>query len=241
VVCDIISVLNGSILPSSLKNRLEEIKLRIKRAAEKSGRLSEAVCLVAVTKNVSLKLIKEAIALGVQDIGENRVQEAMGKMEQIPRSVKRHFIGSLQTNKARKAIELFDLIQSVDRLKLALSLDRLASERGRPQECLIEVKIVDEPLRGGVPFVKAGEFIKEVQKFSHLVLRGLMTIAPMGPSLQETKSLFKQFSNLFILHRDAFGENPILSMGMTDDFEGAIEQGSTMVRIGRGLFGERNL
>lgn len=209
-------------------------------AAEKSGRSRESVSLVAVTKTVAPDRIREACRLGVSLIGENRVQEALAKREatqDLP--LTHHMIGHLQTNKARKAVELFGVIQSVDSPKLAASLDRISSELGRPTRCLIEVKISEEPAKTGVPMNEAEDFILRFGQYAHLRLEGLMTIAPFDAPPDDVRMRFRKFQAFFQKNRKWLSETPVLSMGMSDDFEMAIEEGSTMVRIGRALFGER--
>jgi pyridoxal phosphate enzyme (YggS family) len=149
-------------------------------------------------------------------------------------------LGPLQTNKAKSAVEIFDVIQSVDRLKAAERLDRLAHERGKVQRCLIEVKISTEPTKSGVSLQDAGDFVAIVGKFKNIELEGFMGIGPWGASVQETRQAFRSLKDVFEKNRRHFGARAVLSMGMSDDFELAIEEGSTCVRIGRALFGERS-
>ncbi len=229
-------------LNEPLKSRLFNLKERIKIAANKSGRTESDVTLVAVTKTVPPNRITDAIGLGIQDIGENRIQEWAQKAPEFQSSqgVRFHMIGHLHTNKAKKAGDLCHLIQTGDRPDLAQILDRLCSEKGQKRSCLIEVKISAEATKTGIPYNEAESFIQGFERYPHLELKGLMTIPPLGISLEETRQYFRQFKVFFERHVAQFGERPILSMGMTDDFELAIEEGSTMVRIGRGLFGDRN-
>ncbi len=208
--------------------------------------------MVAVTKTVSAPVIAEAVSFGITNLGENKVQEAMGKRAELDglisssdsggsRAVQHHLLGPLQTNKARKAVELFNLIQTVDRPKVASFLDRVAGELGKRQRCLIEVKISPEPTKSGISMSEAPAFIQGFRQYAHLELEGLMTIAPYDLPREETRAVFKNFKTFFNSQASHLGPHPILSMGMTDDFEVAIEEGATMVRIGRGLFGERNV
>lgn len=179
----------------------------------------------------------------MRDFGENRVQEAMEKRASLaPRleGTTQHLLGQLQTNKARKAVELFDVIQSVDRPRLAETLDRIAGEMGKTQRCLIEVKISSEPSKSGVPMADAGVFIDNFRGYKNLRLEGLMTIGALNVGVDETRRLFRGLNAFFMSRLDAFGSAPVLSMGMSDDFEIAVEEGSNMVRIGRALFGERS-
>jgi pyridoxal phosphate enzyme (YggS family) len=154
----------------ALSDRLKGIQERIKKATEKSGRSENSVTLVAVTKTVSAERIMECVRLGVKDFGENKIQEAVGKRTQLHASgLRHHFIGHLQTNKARKALEYFDLIQTVDRTSLAETLDRICSEMGKTQRCLVEVKVAKEDTKSGVPWNQAEEFIKSFTRYSRLL------------------------------------------------------------------------
>lgn len=223
-----------------LPDRLAELRRRIALAAEKSGRSADAVVLVAVTKTVAVERIVDAVRAGVTEIGENRVQEAEAKRSGLTMpNLRHHMIGHLQTNKARKALELFDVIQSVDSPKLALTLDRVAAELGRRPECLIEVKVSGEPTKTGLSMDEADDFLSELDRYPALRFTGLMTVAPFDRPETETREAFRALKRVFDRHRGRFGERPVLSMGMTDDFEWAVEEGSTRVRIGRGLFGPR--
>lgn len=229
-------------MPKFLSVRLDNIRNKINRAAEKSGRNGSSIALVAVTKTISASVINEALDLGLMHVGENRIQEAMAKRPFIISSGRRptfHCLGHLQTNKARKAVQLFDVIQSVDSPRLLEVLNRLGHELGKRIRFLIEVKTGVEPTKSGVPFDRLEEMLKCSSQQSNLELKGLMTIAPLGLTGDQTRECFRTVANFFYQHQDRFGYDPILSMGMTDDFEMAIEEGSTMVRIGRGLFGER--
>lgn len=222
----------------SIKDRIFDIEARIGRAAERSRRSRDDIQLVAVSKTVPVDVVNEAISAGLTDIGESKIQELMAKKDQLKPCVK-HLIGSLQTNKARKAIEIFDVIQSVDRPRLAETLDRISFDLGQKTQCLIEVKVSNEASKQGCPIETASEFIRGFKKYQNLDLRGLMTIAPFNVSENETRTIFKNFKTFFDANHLHLGPKPILSMGMTDDFEMAIEEGSTMVRIGRAIFGER--
>lgn len=191
---------------------------------------------------MEVERIRGAIALGIKNFGENRVQEAAEKrpgLMDVCAGTTQHLIGQLQTNKARRAIELFDVIQSVDRPKLAESLDRIAGEVGKKQRCLIEVKISNEPTKSGMELSAASDFIRGFSSYKNLKCEGLMTIGALDAIPEETRRSFREMNKFFQEHKENFGPFPILSMGMSDDFEMAIEEGSTMVRLGRILFGER--
>lgn len=223
-----------------LKDRFAEIRFRIQTAAEKSGRSAQSVRLLAATKTVSPDVILEATGYGLSDIGENRVQEAEGKRSALEgAALVHHFIGQLQTNKARRAVELFDVIQSIDRLRLAEAVSRCAGDIGKRQRCLVEVKISDDGAKSGVDPADADAFIAAVAALPNLAVCGVMAIAPFDKPAAETGAAFRRAAEVFSRNRSVFGDEAILSMGMTDDFELAIAQGSTMVRVGRALFGER--
>ncbi len=195
-----------------------------------------------MTKTVPAERIHEVISLGCKDFGENRVQEAESKRSALADKLggtSQHLIGQLQTNKARKAVELFDVIQSVDRPKLAVFLDRIAGELGKKQRCLIEVKISTEESKSGIPLSEAAGFIDGFSAYTNLKLEGLMTIGRLDASPEETRASFRELAGFFRSRQPLFGPTPMLSMGMSDDYEIAIEEGATMVRIGRALFGER--
>jgi pyridoxal phosphate enzyme (YggS family) len=178
--------------------------------------------------------------LGIRDVGDNKVQEAIAKRSAIEDAhFTHHFIGHLQTNKARRAVELFDVIQSIDRPNLAQDVNRIAGELGKKQRCLVEVKVSDEATKGGVPLSQAEEFITGFSVYTNLKLEGLMTMAPYDASEEKTRRCFQALKKLADKVRGALGEKPTLSFGMSDDFELAVQEGSTMVRIGRALFGER--
>lgn len=228
---------------SQLSHRIESIRRRIGDAASRSGRAASSIRVVAATKTVEPERILEAAHLGISEIAENRVQEAMEKRSALTGgpAFTHHFIGQLQTNKSRRAVELFDVIQSVDRPRLAQTLDRAAAEFGKRQRCLIEVKISDDEDKGGCPMNEAARFISEFDQYKFLSLEGLMGIAPVDTNGDITREAFRKLARIFNAMMPSFGPAPILSMGMSDDFEIAIEEGSTMIRLGRSLFGERVL
>ncbi len=216
----------------TIAERLELVRGRIAQAAERAGRSSEDVTLVAVGKSFPAEVIAEGIAAGITHLGENRVQEAAAKipaLHHLPATW--HMVGHLQTNKAKTALELFDIIHSVDSLHLAQVLSRRA-ERTIP--VLLEVNVAGEASKFGFTPSEALQSAEAVAPLPHLDLRGLMTIAPFVNDPEEVRPVFRELRRL----RDALGLAE-LSMGMTDDFEVAIEEGATIVRIGRAIFGER--
>jgi len=228
---------------SSIGENLKEIESRIRQSAEKSGRTSDRIKLVVVTKTVEPARIKEAIKLGVKIIGENRVQEAEEKFKEITEKVEKHLVGHLQTNKVKKAVELFDLIQSVDSVHLAEEISKRAQEKGRMMEVLVEVNTSGEKTKFGVEPEQTVPLVESISKLEGIKIRGLMTIGLFSDDPEATRPCFKRLKVLFDEIKSAKIPNvemSNLSMGMTGDFEVAIEEGSNMVRIGTGIFGSRN-
>lgn len=203
------------------------------RAAERAGRRAGEISLVAAAKTRSAAEIDAAIAAGIGDVGENYVQEASARKAEVRGAANWHMIGRLQRNKARKAVETFSIIQSVDSLPLGVALARLGSERDEPVRVLIEVNLGGEATKGGVEPDALAELVGRLRELRGLAVEGLMTVPPPGPpeSVRPLFSRLRELGERLRLHE--------LSMGMTDDFEVAIEEGATMVRIGRAVFGER--
>jgi pyridoxal phosphate enzyme (YggS family) len=221
-----------------LAENIERIEEFIHAAARRSGRQPEDIRLVAVTKLVEADRVRAAVALGVREIGENYVQEAVAKLPTLAGlPITRHFIGHLQRNKVSRTLELFDMVQSVDNLPLAQSLSRRAEAMGRELEVLLEVSLQGSDTRAGVAPEGTLALVEQVAPLAGLRLTGLMGIAPLGATSDETRQAFRQLRRLF--DRLPAPHRQTLSMGMTGDFEMAIEEGSTMVRIGTGIFGER--
>lgn len=191
------------------------------------------VRLIAVSKTKTIEEIKEAISAGVTDIGESYIQEAEPKMKALD-GVRKHFIGHIQSNKVKKIVELFDFIQSVDRIKIAKLIDNEASKANKKMPILIQVNISGEKSKSGIKPEELDEFLIECKMMKNIEVCGLMTIGPLTDDDIQTRDAFRQMKGL----SDKSGLN-ILSMGMTDDYMIAIEQGSNMVRIGTGLFGKR--
>lgn len=224
----------------TVKDNLETINKKIKEAALKVNRDPQEIKLVAVTKTATLEQIKEAINEGVKIIGENKVQEAKGKYQVLTTEVKWHLIGHLQTNKVKYAVEIFDLIHSVDSIKLAKEIDNRSVQFKKTIDVLIEVNISGEETKYGYNPEKVEVFLKEISEFSGIRVRGLMTIAPISKNKEEVRPYFRRLRELSERIRDKNIKNikmDYLSMGMTDDFEIAIEEGANIVRIGRGIFG----
>lgn len=212
--------------------RLQAVRERIADAARRSGRSSEDIRLICVTKSVGLGEIREAIAAGVTDFGENRVQEATPKIQAVAQGVTWHMIGHLQRNKARAAIGLFEWIHSVDDVALAQAVDRHAAGAGRTVPILLEVNTSGEGTKHGVAPEAAGALLEAIRPLRHVEVRGLMTMAPLVRDPEEARPYFRRLREV----ADRFRLRE-LSMGMSQDFEAAIEEGATMVRIGTAIFG----
>jgi pyridoxal phosphate enzyme (YggS family) len=219
---------------TEVAGNISRILERIQNAARRSGRAPDSIKLIAVTKTVPAETIREAVRCGITDIGENRLQEALLKRETLaPEPLTWHFIGHLQTNKAKKVVDHFDWVHSIDRLDLAEALSRHASSRP-PLPVLIEVKLKEESNKSGVSETQLPQLISSVKALPNLQLRGLMAIPPAADDPELARPFFRR------LHKLAQDSGlPELSMGMTGDFEVAVEEGATMLRIGTGLFGTR--
>lgn len=222
----------------TISENLSQVRSRIKTAAEKAGRDPAAIKLVAATKDVPVELIKEALSAGLTDIGENRVQEAASKFDALSgQSVNWHMIGHLQTNKVKQALKIFSVIQSVDSEKLA---DEIASNSLKSIEIFLEVNTSGEQSKYGVAPEKALDLAKAISQKPGLSLTGLMTVGPLTEDEKATRKSFKMLAGLFgqIKELNLTGvELKYLSMGMSSDFELAIEEGSNLVRVGRAIFG----
>lgn len=221
---------------------LEILKTRIDFACTKVGRPSQGITLIAVTKTVPVETIELALDAGIKTIGENRVQEAQEKFSLIKNKVQWHLIGHLQTNKVKKALEIFSVIQSIDSLYLAAEIEKRANALNKTVPVLIEVNTSQETTKFGVNPNELYGLIKDMLPLSHLQISGLMTIGP-GLAIEDKEKSRPCFKTLFELHQKVETEFsislPYLSMGMSSDFEVGIEEGSNMVRIGTVIFGER--
>ena len=218
----------------SIRDNVAAVEERIARACVRAGRSREDVTLVGVSKTFPADLIDEAIAAGIGEVGENRVQEARDKKPLVRGSARWHLIGHLQTNKAKDAVKLFDVIQAVDSLDLAEKLARAAEGQGKRQDVMLQVNIGDEPQKSGIARSDVDSIAKQVAVLVSLRVIGLMAIPPVGTP-DESRPYFRELRSM----RDALGLQH-LSMGMSEDFEAAIEEGSTMIRIGRAIFGSRD-
>jgi len=212
---------------------LQQVERRIAKACERANRLPAEITLVAVTKGVEASVIRETFALGITNFGENRVQEAQAKIVQLSDlkpHLAWHMVGHLQSNKAKTAMELFDIIHSVDSTRLAEILNH-RTQRKLP--ILLEVNVSGETTKSGFTSDEVVEAATELKRLPNLEIKGLMTIAPLTVNPEEVRSVFRRLREL----RHQLGLEH-LSMGMTDDFEIAIEEGATILRIGRAIFGE---
>jgi len=225
-------------MPASLQANLEAVRQAITSSAQRASRDPSAVTLVAVTKTVAVERIREAITLGLRIFGENRVQEALPKMDEIgPANIDWHLVGHLQTNKIKFLEGRFQMVQSVDSAGLAEALDRRLQSA---LDVLVEVNVAEESQKTGALPADLQAIARTVAAAGHLRLRGLMTIAPMVSDAEQVRPIFRRLRSL----RDETSHElgmplPVLSMGMTDDYPVAVEEGATMLRLGRALFGPR--
>lgn len=232
----------GAIDHGALERNIDEVHERVHLAARESGRSAEAITIVAVSKTFPRTLVDEAYALGLSSFGENRVQEAKGKYGgPLPSDLRLHMIGSLQSNKAKSAIGLFDRIESVDRVSLVEALEHAATRVDTLVSVLLQVNLGREPRKSGCFPEQALELIDALIGADHLRVDGLMGIAPLLPNIHDTRPYFRE---LRLLREDICRERPdvdlsVLSMGMSGDFEAAIAEGATHVRIGSAIFGAR--
>lgn len=220
--------------PGNIKANLEAVRERMSAACQRAGRRPEEVTLIAVTKTVDPAAIETALQSGIRHFGENRVQEAEKKMEKLSHLDPRptwHLIGHLQSNKIKPALKLFDIIHSIDSIGLAQELDRRAERR---IQALLQVNVAGEDTKNGFSPEEIQPAFNIISNLSGIEVKGLMTIAPLVEDAEKVRPVFRRLREL----RDSLSLEH-LSMGMTDDFEIAIEEGSTMIRIGRAIFGER--
>ncbi len=235
----------------SIAENIKVVRDRIEVAVKRSGRDPSEIKLVAVSKTVDIDRVKEAVIAGITILGENRVQEAKGKIEAVNKlqtpdsrlqTISWHMVGHLQTNKAKTAIRLFDLIHSVDSLRLAEEIDRESRKAGKVQDVLVEVNLAGEETKHGVSEEGTISLLKEMSKLKNISVKGLMTMPPFSEDPEKVRPYFRRLREI----RDNINELRVtgyelrdLSMGMSNDFEAAIEEGATMVRVGVAIFGER--
>ncbi len=226
----------------SICDNIKIINEKIDKAAQKSGRKGSDITLVAVSKTIEAERILEAVSCGIKVLGENKVQEIVWKHPLIP-DAQWHLIGHLQTNKVKNVVDKVSLIHSVDSIKLAKEIDLQSKRFQKVTNVLIQVNISGEATKFGIPESELDILLESIQNLENIRVCGLMTIAELGATEQETKKLFENCNNLFIdikgkKYHNIYMES--LSMGMTHDFETAIECGANIVRIGTGIFGNRN-
>ncbi len=225
-----------------IEDNLREVSDRIGAACERAGRSREDVTLVAVSKTKPVSMLMEAYAAGVRDFGENRVQEILEKAPLLPDDIRWHMIGHLQTNKVRQVIDRVVLIHSVDSVALARQIEKEAAKRDLVVHILLEVNVAGEESNFGFSVDEAAEAAVQIAGFAHVRIDGLMTIAPFVENSEENRDVFQK---LFQLSVDIKRKNidnvkmDVLSMGMTGDFETAVEEGASVIRVGAGIFGAR--
>ncbi len=228
---------------NTIAQNIDDIRSRIKAACLRSGRDPDSVQLIAVTKTIDAEQINIAVEAGLNILGENRVQEVLHKYEVINGDVSWHLIGHLQTNKVRQIIDKVTLIHSLDSLHLANELQKRASLRNKPVQVLVEVNVGQEETKFGLSPDEVPEFLESLKAMEHIQVRGLMTVAPFLDDPEDDRMIFRRLKVLFEDLKKLNLPNvqmEHLSMGMTHDFEIAVEEGATMVRVGTGIFGTRN-
>ncbi len=226
----------GLINNLSIKTNIEAVKERIARACQRAGRSPDEVTIIAVTKTVEPSAIADALTLGLRHFGENRVQEAEEKIGQLSGLKPRptwHMVGHLQSNKVRIAVEIFDIIHSVDSVRLAEAISRIAQ---KTLPVLLQVNVSGETSKSGFSMAEVKPALEAISRLPEIEIKGLMTMAPIVTDAEQVRPVFQKLRSL----RDSLRLEH-LSMGMTDDFEVAIEEGATLVRIGRAIFGERQV
>ncbi len=227
---------------TSVQSAVAEVSARIAAACERVGRDPQEVTLIAVSKTMPVEAIREAMACGTVDFGENRPQELRDKQAEITEPLRWHMIGALQTNKLKYVIGKTTLIHSVDSLHLAEAIEEMSAKRELVTEVLLEINIAGEDSKHGVTPEALESLVREVAKFSHIKIRGLMTVAPYTEVAEENRVYFRKMKQLMVDINSKNIDNvymDVLSMGMTGDYEIAVEEGATLVRVGTGIFGHR--
>lgn len=225
-----------------MRERLARVHERIARAAQRAGRAAEDVTLVAVSKTFHPPTVQQAVEAGVRELGENRVQEAVSKAAQVSGDIRWHLIGHLQSNKVKFAVETFSVIHTIDSVKLADRVDRIAGELGKRPTVLVQVDLAHESTKSGVDESELPAIVEALDSVRNLDFRGLMVLPPFFDSPEQTRPYFRRLRGILEgLNRSRAPERRLteLSMGMSHDFEIAIEEGATMVRVGTAIFGER--
>ena len=226
-----------------LKDNLHKVQTQIAEALARRTEIKltgDGVALVAVTKNHPVDVVLEALELGIANIGENRVQEAKEKRAVVPDRGSWHLIGHLQTNKAKQAVALFDLIESADSEHLLAALDKAAAQQGKVQDVLLQINIAREQQKTGFLPEDDTAILPQLDTYQNLRVRGLMVIAPLCENIEDTRPVFKEGYRCFCQLQAQRPGIELLSMGMTHDFTVAVEEGANIVRVGTALFGKRD-
>ena len=226
----------------SIAKNIEDIRQRIADAAKRVNRDPSEILLLAVTKTVDLERIRQAVDAGLSELGENRVQEMIPKFDEIDRKVDWHLIGTLQKNKVKYIINKVKLVHSLCSVSVAEEMQRLCEKNNTHIDVLIEVNVTGEESKSGIPILEIRAFINSISKLDRVHVKGLMTIARYSPDPEDARPCFKELKGLFEELKDRKEENfemKYLSMGMSGDYEVAIEEGANIVRVGSAIFGER--
>ncbi|MBC8542965.1 YggS family pyridoxal phosphate-dependent enzyme [Bianquea renquensis] len=225
-----------------LRNNLESVRDSIARAAARAGRNPEDVLLLPVTKTLGADVVEQAWQLGIRQVGENKVQEILSKKEVMGEKMQFHMIGHLQRNKVHQVLDKVCLIHSVDSVRLAEEINREAEKKGLTARILLELNVAREESKYGILEEDLDALLQNLARFQHIRVEGLMTVAPFVENPEENRKIFRRMREIFIDIRQKKVNNidmQILSMGMTNDYEIAVEEGATIVRVGTGLFGHR--
>ena len=229
---------------NTIRDHLNEVRENIQKACEKAGRSPQEVTLIAVSKTKPLFMLEEAYEAGARDFGENKVQEILEKHPKMPEDARFHMIGHLQTNKIKYIVDKVALIHSVDSVKLAQAIDKEAVKHNvKEVPILIQVNFAHEDTKFGLDPKDVEDVIKEISKLEHVKIKGLMQIAPFVDDPEDNRKYFRAMKQLSVDIKNKNFDNvnmSILSMGMTNDYEIAVEEGATMIRVGTAIFGERN-
>ena len=226
-----------------LAENLQQVNTNIEKACAAVGRAPSEITLVAVSKTKPVSMLQEAYDAGARVFGENKVQEIMDKYDQLPSDIQWHMIGHLQRNKVKYIIDKVAMIHSVDSLRLAQTIEQEAAKKDLVMPILLEVNVAEEDTKFGLKVEEVLPLLEQISSFSHIQVKGLMTIAPFVENPEENREVFRTLKKLSV---DISAKNinnvtmSVLSMGMTGDYQVAVQEGSTMVRVGTGIFGERN-
>jgi pyridoxal phosphate enzyme (YggS family) len=226
-----------------IKQNIESMEAEIREICLRCGRSFEEITLIAVSKTIDTERVNHAVDCGISNLGENKVQEIMDKYHHVSKNIKWHLIGHLQSNKVKYIIDKVELIHSVDSEGLAAEINRRAEKHNIKKDVLVQINVAKEDTKFGIDIEDAVDFVKSISRFDNLCIKGLMTIAPYDEDLEKVRPVFRQLKQKF----DQLGQMDIpntdmryLSMGMSNDYPIAIEEGANMIRIGTAIFGKRN-